>query len=122
MLPTHYAQAAMSGTCYVWMLFVRYRSLWLMAVAMHIRSEMVLMSTSVLCFSSAVPVAQSLLRESHRLHYHTPTAVTQIEHCRCFVRWLIGIAMQPATSHIILVSDTTSGAMETTWVSGRGAH
>ena len=60
MLPTHYAQAAMSGTCYVWkwMLFVRYRSLWLMAVAMHIRSEMVLMSTSVLCFSSAVPVAR----------------------------------------------------------------
>ena len=45
MLPTHYAQAAMSGTCYVLRLFVRYRSLWMVIVAMHIRSEMVLMST-----------------------------------------------------------------------------
>ena len=99
-------------------LFVRYRSLWMVIVAMHIRSEMVLMST----VADFVSVALSLLPESHRLHHHTATADTRLEHCRCFVRWLIGIAMQPATTHIILVSDTTSGAMETTWASGRGAH
>ena len=108
MLPTHYAQAAMSGIRYVWMLFVRYPSLWLMAVAMRIRSEMVLMSTSVLSFSSAVPVARKppfALPYGHGCH--------PIEHCRCFVRWFIGMTMQPATNHITLVLRATSGATVT---------
>jgi hypothetical protein len=58
MLPTQCAQAAVSGICYVLRLFVRYRSLWLMAVAMHIRSEMVLMSTSGPSVCRALPVAR----------------------------------------------------------------
>ena len=58
MLPTHYAQAAMSGTCYVWRLCVRYRSLWMVIVAMHIRSEIAVMFTSGLSVCSALPVAR----------------------------------------------------------------
>ena len=60
MLPTHYAQAAMSGICYVWWLFVICRSLWLMAVAMRIRGEVESMSTSELCVCRALTVARKL--------------------------------------------------------------
>ena len=67
-------------------------------------------------------VALSLSLESHRLHHHTAAAVTQIEHCRCFVRWFVGIAMQPATNHTTLVLDTTSGATETSWIGDSGPH
>jgi hypothetical protein len=44
------------------------------------------------------------------------------EHCRCFVRWFIGMAVQPATNHITLVSDPTSSAAGTAWLSSRGAY
>ena len=67
-------------------------------------------------------VALSLSLESHRLHHHTAAAVTQIERCRCFVRWFIGISMQPATNHTTLVLNTTSGATETSWISDSGPH
>ena len=63
-------------------------------------------------------VVLSLLSDSHRLHHHTVAAVTQIEHCRCFVSCFIGVAMIPATTHITLVLHTTSGATETSWPEG----
>ena len=48
----------MSGICYLWRLCVRYRSLWMVTVAMHIRSEMALMSTSGLLVCSALTGAR----------------------------------------------------------------
>ena len=113
MLPTHYAQAAMSGTYYVCRLCVRYRSLWMVIVAMHIRSEITVMSTSGLSVCSALPVARKPPLSPPYGH----TAVTRIEHCPCFVRWFIGMAMQPATNHITLVLGATSGATVTAWLS-----
>ena len=65
-------------------------------------------------------VALSLLRESHRLHHHTAMADTRIEHCRCFVRWFIGMTMQPTTNHITLVLDATSGASRAAWLIDAG--
>ena len=68
-------------------------------------------------------VALSPLRESHRLRRgHGSTAVTRIEHCRCFVRWFIGKAMQPATNHITLVLSATSCATGTAWLSDTGPY
>ena len=52
----HAAQSPRVG--YVWWLFVTRRSMWLMAVAVRIRSEAGSMSTTGLYVSSALPVAR----------------------------------------------------------------
>ena len=61
-----------------------------------------------------------MLKNSHRFHHHTYSCAIWIEdreHCRCFVRWLAGMIIQPVTEHIVLVLGPTSGATETAWLS-----
>ena len=60
------------------------------------------------------------MSDSHRSHLHTATAVTRIEHRQQLVRYVFGMAVQPATEDMFLTLAASSGATENAWLSDTG--
>ena len=89
----------------------------MMTAAVRIRSEMVSMSTS------GRSVCSALLdeRQPPFAPPHTATAVTRIEHRQQLVRYITGMAVQPATQDMFFMLAASSGATENAWLSDTGS-
>ena len=62
------------------------------------------------------------MSDSHRLHLRTRHGGQRIEHRRHLVKWIFGMAGQPATNGTFLMLLASSGTKEVTWLSDTGAY